>query len=142
MYPCMVASMKATSAPVVSSETLVSERVADGAGYSATFQFFSSIADFGSDVKLTLVFFILSLIFSAVGLYFIEKWRNEMDAHMLPHLKTYDVFLICITVGFYSAVELASSRLFYLKMFVLLHFFCSSIHLIHEGHEPIFLRWY
>ena len=42
-----------------------------------------------------------------------------MDAHMLPYLKKYDVFLILITViaGFFSSVELARSRLFYLPIF-------------------------
>ena len=114
---------------------------ADGANYIAILRFFSNVADFGSDVLLTVVFFIiyqelgndyfwfflLSSIFTVVpyltscivGIYFIEKWRNEIDAHMLPYLKKFDVFLIGITIvaGFYSAVELGSSRLFYLKMF-------------------------
>ena len=114
---------------------------ADGANYFAIFRFFSNIADFGSDILLTIafyliydeigddffVFFILSFIFTCVpyffscivGLYFIEKWRNNVDGLMISYLKKYDVFLICMTIiaGFYSGVELASSRLFYLKMF-------------------------
>ena len=59
------------------------------------------------------------LVSCIVGLYFIEKWRNETDGFLLPYLKKYDVFLIIIMIvaGFYSAVELGSSRLFYLKMF-------------------------
>ena len=116
--------------------------IIDGANYVSIFRFFSNIADFGSDVLLTIVFyiiwdelggdeyfwfFILSFAFTGVpylvscvvGLYFIEKWRNETDGFLLPYLKKYDVFLIIIMIvaGFYSAVELGSSRLFYLKMF-------------------------
>ena len=80
---------------------------------------FSNVADFGTDVLLTIafyliydevendyfLFFILSFAFTCiVGLYFIEKWRNQVDCLMLSYLKKYDVFLICMTTGFYSDV--------------------------------------
>ena len=114
---------------------------ADFANFSAILRFFATIADFGSDVLLTIVFFIIqkekggiyfyffiaSLTFTAlphlvscfVGIYFIEKWRNKMDSYMFPYLKKYDVFLIVMTIfaGFFSSVELARSRLFYSPMF-------------------------
>ena len=110
-------------------------RGADDVGYVALFRFFSNIADFGSDALLTIVFylideqffFLLSLIFTLlpyflsciIGVYWIERWRNDVDNCLSNYLKKYDILLICLTVitGFYSAVELARSKLFYLKMF-------------------------
>ena len=115
--------------------------IADGADYVSIFRFFSSIADFGSDILLSIVFFIMQdvkgddyfvyfilclsftivpyLASCCVGLYFIETWRNAMDGYMLKYLKRYDGFLLFITIigGFFSSVELAKSRLFYLPIF-------------------------
>ena len=82
---------------------------ADNADFGAIIRFFSNIADFGSDILLTIVFFIidenlffiLSLIFTAipylvsciVGIYWIERWRNDTDKYLLPYLKNYDILL-------------------------------------------------
>ena len=93
---------------------------ADGHNVVATLRFFSNIADFGSDVLLSVVFliiyqeagndyfwfFTLSLTFTVVpyllsctvGIISIERWRNDIDGQMLEYLKRYDILLISITI--------------------------------------------
>ena len=106
--------------------------------YASIFKCFWNIGDLWSDLIFTIilyfnketreVLFMVSLIFATVphiisnliALYEMKKWRQN-NARIAKYIDRYDWFIIAISIagGFYSAIELGRSKLFYAKIFLL-----------------------
>ena len=119
----------------------------DSPHYMAIFLCFWNIGDFYSDLIFCMILlfdnsklFIYSLIFilfpyvlsCAISMYYIRKWqrlRFSGDSKLkhgiayggAKYVNTYDWLIISVTViaGFYSAIELVRSKIFYKPMFSL-----------------------
>ena len=110
----------------------------DNANMMAIIRFTGNVSDFWSDLLFSIVLYVqqywtlfyFSAVFVAVpyilslvlAVYATEKWKySNLDRNQrLSHWLDKHVFVIyggTILAGFYSAVELAQSRLFYLDMF-------------------------
>ena len=107
---------------------------ADRPRYSYVLKLFWNIGDFYSDVIFAMVllisnhylfiygmFFTLTphIISNMICLYCMFSWREHDVYYITKYINKYDWFLIVISVfaGFYSAVEIAQSRLFYFPIF-------------------------
>lgn len=110
------------------------ENAIDTIDFIAVVRFGGNFCDFGTDVIFTLVlleqksslalysalFTFIPYAFSiGVGIYWVERWRSRRNAHLLPYLKKYDIFVYVgiVLTGFYSTVSLIRSKLFALGMF-------------------------
>ena len=105
--------------------------------YFLMFRFTQNFGDVWTDIFFTIVLyfekrfilFVFSLLSigvpfilsSIIGILSISKWKlqsNDIGRRLYKYLKKYEAFLLFLTifVGFYSAVDLACSRLFYLNI--------------------------
>lgn len=105
--------------------------------FMSVFKFFQQIGDFYTDVIFAATLFvngdnelgIASTIFVVIpylmscvaGIYFVSFWNSSSvmgGKRLTSYLKKYDVFIYGLTTlaGFYSAIELCRSKLFYLQI--------------------------
>ena len=101
--------------------------------YPAVWKTFCNMADFYTDIIFAMVLIVRShwlawycafftfvphFIGNIICLVKMQMWR-EKDKYVSKYVDKYDWFLIIVSVfaGFYSAIEIARSRLFYLSLF-------------------------
>ena len=110
----------------------------DPANYVSLFLFFQSIGDFISDIFFSVILFleqeynllfwgssfctIVPYLFSCIGaLYWMERWRNKQEQtdRLKNYLSKHESFFAIIVIGsgFYPAVDLLRSKVFYNNKF-------------------------
>ena len=113
----------------------IKTRGSDGASSGMIFKFFANVGDFWTDAAFTIVLgyqmpelFYFSLIFTifpflisfVTCMIYLEKWRRDrVWKHIDNYFSKYDVLIMFLSViaGFYGALALAQSKIWYLNMF-------------------------
>ena len=143
-YFCLIGSLTAPIILLMFSRIYHSQKEfcgCDKPTYFALFACFWNMGDFYSDLIFTMILFIKSesddyilflfyvslgfsliphFLSSVILLYKIHIWTHY-HTYIRQYVQSYDTYMIVISVfsGFYAAVEMARSKLFYFRMFSL-----------------------